>query len=315
MIRFKQLSPREVFWSGLLYPLLRGTPKASTAGSVVQQRALTWLEQQDPSRPYFMFLHLYDAHAPYLPPVEFAEVAMQRKNTALPKAIDVQATDAMAMYRAEIAMLDSFFGDLIAELEKRDPGLGNTLLIFTSDHGECFGEGGILYNHVPSLFEATQHIPLIVHFPKDQGAGMRVLQTVTHLDILPTCLIAAGDNLEDAPQDVASYPLQLAYSPRGLDYESRDVYLEAQQTTLADERLRGWRTADIKYLLSRVGAEQLFSYRDNEVENLIDLQPQVASKMKVVLLNFFNGLQVVDGSVDSVSAQDLQAMGQLGYTD
>jgi arylsulfatase A-like enzyme len=315
MIRFKQLSPREVFWAGLLFPLLKGSPKSFTAGPIVQQRALNWLEQQDAERPYFMFLHLYDAHAPYQPSPEFEKIAMQRKDSALPAAFDPNDADSMARYRAEIAMLDSFFGELLIELEKRDPNLENTLLILTSDHGECFGEGGIHYNHVPSLFEATQHIPLVVHFPQGEGAGMRVSETVTHLDILPTCLLAAGDDLEMAPQDVAAYPLQLAYSTGGMPYTERSVYLEAQQTTLGDERLRGWRTSNLKYLLRLDGDEQLFEYHDNEVDNLLEAQSQMASELKTVLINFFDSLPKVEGAVQSVSDIDMQAMGQLGYTD
>lgn len=315
MLRFKQLSPREVFWAGLLFPLLRASPKSSTSGPVVQERAIKWLNQQNEEQPYFMFLHLYDAHGPYEPPPELEKIAIERINSATPAAFDPNDAESMARYRAEIAMLDSFFGDFLIELEKRDPNLENTLIILTSDHGECFGEGGIHFNHVPSLFEATQHIPLVIHFPKDAGAGTRTNETVTHLDILPTCLFAAGDDLEALPQDVVTYPLQLAYSKNGMGYSMRDVYLEAQQSTLGDDRLRGWRTAEHKYLVSRSGNEQLFDYRINEVENKLSKQVQLALAMKGTLLDFFNALPIIDGAVLSISAQDERAMGDLGYTD
>ena len=154
-----------------------------------------------------------------------------------------------------------------------------------------------------------------VHFPKGAGAGTRIKKTVTHLDISPTCLLAAGDDLESLPQDVATYPLQLAYSKKGMGYDMRDVYLEAQQTTLGDDRLRGWRTAEHKYLISRSGEEQLFDYRANEVENNLSKQAQLVVEMKATLLNFFNALPIIDGSVLSISAQDERARGDLGYTD
>ncbi|MDE0585270.1 MAG: sulfatase [Planctomycetota bacterium] len=315
MLRFKQLSPREIFWAGLLYPFLKGSPKSFTSGPVVQGRAIEWLSQQNREQPYFMFLHLYDAHGPYEPSPEFEKIALERINSATPAAFDGNDSESMARYRAEIAMLDSFFGEFLIELEKRDPGLENTLIILTSDHGECFGEGGIHFNHVPSLFEATQHIPLVVHFPKDAGAGTRINETVTHLDIFPTCLFAAGGDLESLPQDVATYPLQLAYSEKGMGYSMRDVYLEAQQTTLGDDRLRGWRTAERKYLISHSGEEQLFNYRANEVENQLLTQSQLAIEMRDTLLNFFNALPIIDGAVLSISVEDERAMGDLGYTD
>jgi arylsulfatase A-like enzyme len=315
LIRFKQLSPREIFWAGLLYPFLRASTKAFTSGPVVQERAIEWLNQQNREQPYFMFLHLYDAHAPYTPSPKFEKIALERIHSATPAAFDGNDAESMARYRAEIAMLDSFFGELLIELEKSDPGLENTLIILTSDHGECFGEGGIHFNHVPSLFEATQHIPLVIHFPKDAGAGMRVNETVTHLDILPTCMFATGDDLESLPQDVATYPLQLAYSKKGMGYDMRGVYLEAQQTTLGDARLRGWRTAEHKYLISRSGQEQLFDYRINEAENKLSKEPKLAAEIKATLLNFFKTLPILDGAVLSISAQDERAMGDLGYTD
>jgi arylsulfatase A-like enzyme len=315
LIRFKQLSPREIFWAGLLYPFLKGSPKSFTSGPVVQARAIEWLNQQNREQPYFMFLHLYDAHGPYTPSPEFEKIALERIDSATPRAFDANDSESMARYRAEIAMLDSFFGEFLIALEERDPGLENTLIILTSDHGECFGEGGIHFNHVPSLFEATQHVPLVIHFPKDAGAGTRINETVTHLDILPTCLFATGDDLESLPQDVATYPLQLAYSKKGMGYSIRDVYLEAQQTTLGDDRLRGWRTAEHKYLISRGGEEQLFDYRANEVENKLSKRAQLSMEMNEMLLDFFNALPIIDGAVLSISAQDERAMGDLGYTD
>ena len=128
-------------------------------------------------------------------------------------------------------------------------------------------------------------------------------------------MFATGDDLESLPQDVATYPLQLAYSKRGMGYDMRGVYLEAQQTTLGDDRLRGWRTTEHKYLISRSGQEQLFDYHTNEVENKLSKEPKLAVEIKATLLNFFNALPILDGSVLSISEQDERAMGDLGYTD
>ncbi len=315
LIRFKQLSPREVFWSGLLFPLLKSSPKAFTEGDIVQQRAVEWLDQRPQDRPYFLFLHLYDAHAPYEPLPEFKKVALERIDTATPKAFDPNDANAMARYRGEIAMLDNWLGSFLDVLDAHDPGLNNTLIVLTSDHGECFGEGGIHHNHVPSLYEATQHVPLVVHFPQHAGAGLRVAETVTHLDIMPTFLLAAQVDIEGEAQDVASYPLQLAYSKNGMGYSSRDVYLEAQQKTLADDRLRGWRTAANKFLLSEGGEQTLFEYRKNEVDNIIASKPSLGNELRTAMISFFDGLTKIDGNVDSLNEQDIKAMGELGYTE
>jgi len=146
----------------------------------------------------------------------------------------------MALYRGEIAMLDDYLAEILAVLEERDPGLENTVVMLTSDHGECFGEGGIHHNHVPSLYEVTQHVPLILHLPGDQGAGVRVDATVAHLDILPTFLRAAGLERPASLDHIQSYALQDALDEE-FDTDDRILYLEAQQFKLGDTRKQGWR--------------------------------------------------------------------------
>jgi len=96
---------------------------------------------------------------------------------------------------------------------------------------------------------------IVLPFPFYAALLCLLSETVTHLDIFPTFLFAAGGDLESLPQDVATYPPQLAYSENGMGYSMRDVYLEAQQTTLGDDRLRGWRMAEHKYLISHSGEE------------------------------------------------------------
>src|SRR5207248_6788516 len=104
-----------------------------------------------PARPYFAFINYFDAHDPYMPPAEFA----RRFSSHIPSAwfdaskIDeltpAQIGDLNDAYDASIAYADYHVGRLLAELERRET-LNNTLIIVVGDHGEQFGEHGLMYH-------------------------------------------------------------------------------------------------------------------------------------------------------------------------
>ncbi len=117
-------------------------------------------------RKRFMWIHLYDPHAPYRPPEPFA----------------TQYADDP--YLGEIAYVDDALGKAIAPL------LGNkTLLIVTADHGEARGDHGE-QTHGLFAYESTLKIPLLVWHP---GLTHRVEPAyVRHIDIVPTILDRLG---------------------------------------------------------------------------------------------------------------------------
>jgi len=289
------------------------SPKAYTNGPEVQKRAANWLQTIPKEDPYFLFLHLYDAHAPYEPTEPYLSAAKAAEGIALPPAFDPNDADAMARYRGEIAMLDDYLAEILAVLEERDPGLENTVVLLTSDHGECFGEGGIYHDHVPSLYEVTQHVPLILHLPGGQGAGVRVKETVAHLDILPTFLRAAGLERPESLDHIQSYALQDALRE---DFATADrtLYLEAQQFKLGDARKQGLRTQDWKLVQWEGGHQDLWKFRENETVNLAEPMPEQLESMLTSMQDFFDALPKASGDVVELSAMNMNQMGQLGYT-
>ena len=114
----------------------------------------------------FMWVHVYDPHAPYRPPEPFAtQYAFDR-------------------YLGEIAFVDDTLGKAIAPMLS-----DRTLLIVTADHGEGRGDHGEL-THGLFAYEATLKIPLLVW---RRGVAHRVEPSyVRHIDIVPTILQAAG---------------------------------------------------------------------------------------------------------------------------
>lgn len=301
-------------WINNFDRLIPHAPSAYTSGPEVQKRAMEWLKSLPADDPYFMFLHLYDAHAPYDPSEPYRSAAKAAEGIAQPTAFDPNDSDAMARYRGEIAMLDDYLAEILAALEERDPGLKNTVVLLTSDHGECFGEGGVYHDHVPSLYEVTQHVPMILHLPEDQGAGMRVEETVAHLDILPTFLRAAGLERPASLDNLQSYALQDALQ-EGFGDPERTIYMEAQQFKLGDARKQGWRTQDWKMLQWDGGHQDLWRFRENETENLAEQMPEQVDLLFTAMQDFFDALPKASGDVVEMSDMDLNQMGQLGYTD
>jgi len=147
----------------------------------------------------FLFLHVLDAHAPYLPTRDFMERFGPRPKdisdlydrimkTGKP-ASDEDTGALIRLYDAEIAYTDRALGRLFRELKT----LGlyeKSLIVLTADHGEAFFEHGH-WQHTETLYEEIVRVPLIVKWP-EPSPRTRVEDLVSLIDIFPTVLQAAG---------------------------------------------------------------------------------------------------------------------------
>ena len=136
-----------------------------TADAVVRD-AVKWIQTLPPDRPFFGWVHLYDAHAAYRPPPPFAQD-----------------------YDGEIAFVDQQVGVLIESLRSRGR-LDDTLVVVVGDHGESLGEHGE-DEHGVFLYDAVLRIPFIVAGP-GAARGLVVNEQVRGLDVTPTILDALG---------------------------------------------------------------------------------------------------------------------------
>ena len=140
---------------------------------VVADRAIAWLQsRRGRSKPFFLWMHFIDPHAPYARPKGGARFGG--------KAID--------RYDAEVAFVDLHIGRILAAIE--ETGLGSsTIVAVTADHGEEFEEHGIKY-HSLSLFNQVARIPMVVAYP---GGPAQVVSTpVSIADLMPTLLDLVG---------------------------------------------------------------------------------------------------------------------------
>lgn len=137
-----------------------GTFEAERRGGEVVDRALAWLHQSD-GRPFFAWVHLYDAHAPYAPPSPYPQT-----------------------YDGEVAYVDAQVARLLAAVDR-----SRTIVVVVGDHGEALGEHGEL-THGLLLYEPTLHVPMIVVCP---SLPPRVVRTaLSTIDLAPTVASLAG---------------------------------------------------------------------------------------------------------------------------
>ena len=169
------------------FPNVGGMDTIQRPGSEVVDRALEWL-QAEKSRPFFAWVHLYDAHAPYQAPEPF------------PSRFPRTRTGA---YDAEIASVDAQIGRLLDAL-RADRRLDDTLVIVVADHGEMLGEHGEL-THGFFIYEAATHIPVILNGPGVPAAV--VSDQVRIVDVLPTALSLLGIPVPKAVQGTNLLPL------------------------------------------------------------------------------------------------------------
>ncbi len=155
-------------------------------------------------RPCFLFVNYMDAHWPYLPPARFRAVApdyretlrtsdyhqLDREVSTLQREIRPEERDELiARYDASIAYEDDELGRLLAGLG-RTLDLDAALVIVTSDHGESFGERGLI-GHSDSVHQEQIRTPLLIHFP-GQHEGAVDMRLASGVDLLPTILEVVG---------------------------------------------------------------------------------------------------------------------------
>jgi arylsulfatase A-like enzyme len=167
---------------------------------------LAWLEKNG-RQPFFLFVHTYEIHHPYTPsPEDLAAVETDYEGD-LPSEISIDMLSGInakrtaltpedlrhieSTYEAEIHSVDAAFGELIEGLRRLDL-YESSLIIFTSDHGEEFGEHGTVGWHSHTLYDELLRVPLLIKYPGSWHAGQTLSDQVRLLDVAPTILGALG---------------------------------------------------------------------------------------------------------------------------
>jgi arylsulfatase A-like enzyme len=149
--------------------------------------------------PFLIVLNLCDVHDPYLPPEPYLHRYTKLRHPykwyserwEQYESLSREETGAeMDAYDGAINYIDVNIADLLTELQHR--GLAeNTLVVITSDHGEGFGEHGLM-NHGNSLYRELTHVPLIFWQPGRIPQGRAIAEPVTLTSLSATILDLVG---------------------------------------------------------------------------------------------------------------------------
>src|SRR6266849_1651939 len=266
------------------------------AGDVVNH-ALAWLSQL-PNGPFFLWVHLYDAHDPYDPPPPF------------------KARFASQPYDGEIAYADSAVGKLLAEIRKH--GLyDETLIAVMADHGESLGAHGE-NTHGIFLYDETLHVPLLIKLPLNRGAGRRIETRAGLVDVAPTILSAAGIAPPSEMQGQALLePGKTADKNTPTPTEDRPAYAETDYPHRAFgwSALRALRTG--RYLYIQAPERELYNQASDPdaTHNLATSSQAVTDTLASELADFrakTSQTLVELAKPDPEKIQKLQALGYVG---
>jgi len=152
---------------------------------------------------------------------------------------------ARAAYMACVEYLDEILGDFLSNLE-RDGLLDNTIVVYTTDHGEMGGEHGMFYKN--TYHEAASHVPFVIQTPEQrrgEAPGLRVKTPVSLGDIFPTLCGLAGVPLPDGVDGVDLSGAIRSSNP------SPDRKPVISQSVLGPQAWRMLRRGDYKYVCFR----------------------------------------------------------------
>lgn len=244
------------------------------AGAMVVDDALAWLAGVPTKQPVFLWVHLYDAHYPYLPVEPYAG-----RHPGKP-------------YDAEIAYVDDQVGRVVEAFQSRP-----AIVSIVGDHGECLGEHDEMM-HGSFAYECTQHIPWIMAGP---GVPVAVVDTpVSSVDVMPTLLKAAGIPLPtgmDGDPQPGGDTLPYAES-----YQLVDRFRFAPQRAIIDGK---WKLiASPKPELYDLVADP------GELSNLAEANPEVVAAMQTRLASLDAAPPNKGVEVD---ADTMEALASLGY--
>lgn len=217
----------------------------------VGDRACDFLRQADGAQPFFLWASFIHPHPPFSPPTPWNKLYRGPlmplpKRPADSEALHTYANrhqnrykyrDAglddnllrmeKAYYYGCISFVDYQIGRMLATLEETGQ-LDNTLILFTSDHGEFLGDYNCFGKR--SMLDSAARIPMVARYPQEFAAGRVCDEAVSLVDVMPTLLAAAGD-------DPAAYDLDgtnLAEIATGGEAEGagRAVYSQFQRDEL-----------------------------------------------------------------------------------
>jgi len=259
-------------------------------------RSLAWL-QSSPARPFFLWLHLYDPHAPYRPPEPFRTRYRGR------------------FYDGEVAYTDEQLGRFFDFLKGQNL-YASSLIVLTSDHGEGLGEHQE-QDHGFFVYNTTVLVPLMIKFPAGYTPARRVVpQVVNTVDIAPTLIRLSG--FPDTDTRTFQGQSLLSLVERGAGGSPRYGYSESlyPRNFLGTHTLFGLQTERYHYV--RAPREELYDLEQDpgERRNIANGNPATTQSLRQTLQEVrarFRRPAEVIGQTPGLDAESVEKLRSLGY--
>jgi arylsulfatase A-like enzyme len=292
---------------------------------VVNREAFQLLNREKAdNRPFFLFLNYMDAHQPYFPPAPY-DVKYPGKDVTMTAErywpVEFQALSGArpytdrdrrrdeSQYDGAIAYIDAKLGELFARLKQL--GLyDDAIIVVTSDHGQSFGEKGLV-GHGSSVYQEQVHVPLIIKYPGVAHAevGNRL---VSHVDLLPTILASLG-------YETGSLPGHSLLAPQPTQAIIFSESFPCDLLVSLSERFRRIERAiftdDFKLITATNGTRQFYdlSADPHEEHNVYAERLPVASTLEADLHHWVSTMPVIRPQPALLDRRAMEALKSLGY--
>lgn len=248
--------------------------------------ALEFLSQQDGSSPWLLNINIYDPHPPFIPPKVYADqfkpeempgpyfqesdLAQQAKLSSLDFQDEIKTPEEhdafrkQADYYAMIAQIDDQFARILKALDESGQR-ENTVIIFTSDHGETLGDHGLMYKGC-RFYEGLVRVPLIISWPQKIKGDLVSNALVELLDMSATILDVAGVDQPEYFQGASLLPIMTGDA----DPQQHRDYVRCEYFDALDPHFTGG--TGTFGTMHRTSRYKLCLYHDKDLGELYDLQ-------------------------------------------
>ena len=231
----------------------------------VADRSIDFLNEHPTDQPFFMWTSFVHPHHPFNPPAPY-DTMYNPDDMPLPvwdesevdgwperykckymategshEAIgmcdlpDSEWRKIKAYYYGMISLIDKQIGRLVETLRERGL-LDNTIILFTSDHGELLGDHHLVFKGVD--YDCVTNVPFIVTLPDKQNSGSVRRQIGSSVDIMPTVLEMAGMDVPVSVQGKSLVPVMKDENAKLYDEAFIESVPDTTRTTIWTEQAR-----------------------------------------------------------------------------
>ena len=248
-------------------------------------RAVEFIGKQDGEAPWCLFVSWIPPHPPLVSPDVYVESYLDRdlkKHPTTSKLADENKINKLnnnyAHYYGLTTGIDHEFGRIMQALEESGQ-VDNTIVIFTSDHGEMLGSQGLQAKRWP--YREASQIPFIIRWPGKIDPGSSLGMPFGTLDVFPTLCGLAG---LDVPEGLDGQDCSAAFV--GGESIQDHVYLSMHHAFVPWPGWRGIRTERYNYARTEDGPWILFDVENDlfEEHNLVGENAELVAEMDTLLL-------------------------------